>query len=400
MERVRRRLGVILLAAALCAPEAFGEAKAGTASAEMPRYLLSSWDRLSSVLTTASGLLDKQETLPDKAFFGEDKRSNAKELDAVRERAIEILLGGSAVELHRQSKSLREEISALQLKRDGLRNQSVSANESAWIPSWVPSWLSSWAPGTETRPKIAEEIAALDREIESDKKAEAETRNKIAGALRDMGIGLSDAQIDALLSSSLDDDIIQNAALFTNIRHVAEKLAELSAQDQENLEINLKYAGMYLVLNDLLGHTQEALVAKIETDYKPKVAAVREESRKLREEALAGARDARFAERQREAFASNARANATTMDAADLYRKFLDSQADHSRKSLEELRRNRSLAANTHRTVKNASDLRDVIRSGLAVFDSIQSLSMPLIQPFENEALRREFEEIGRRLRK
>jgi hypothetical protein len=390
-------MGMVLLTALLCARGAFGEGEGETeAGAGLPRHLLTSWDKLSSILTTASGLLEKQETLPDKAFFGDDKRSNAKKLDVVRERAIEILLGGEAMELHRQAKKLREGIPALQLKRDELRNRSISANESDWIPAWIPSWV----PGTETRSKIAGEIAALDREIEADKKLEAETRGEIARALRGMGIGLDDAQIDTLLSSSMDDDLLQNAALFTNIRHVAEKLAELSAQDRENLEINLRYAGMYLVLNDLLVYTQEALLEKIEIDYKPKVAAVREESRKLREEALTGARDARFSERQREAFAFNARANATTMDAAELYMRFLDSQADNSRKSLEELRRNRSLAANTHRTVRNASDLRDVIRSGLAMFDSIQGLSMPAIRPFENEALRREFEEIGRRLRK
>jgi hypothetical protein len=68
--------------------------------------------------------------------------------------------------------------------------------------------------------------------------------------------------------------------------------------------------------------------------------------------------------------------------------------------ALSDLRRNRDVAENTYRTVQSTSDLRNLIRSGFELFESIQSLSMPQIQPFENETLRKEFEEINKRLKR
>jgi len=88
-----------------------------------------------------------------------------------------------------------------------------------------------------------------------------------------------------------------------------------------------------------------------------------------------------------------------TLRVAELYTRLLDSQRKGILDNLADLRRNRDLAENTYRTVRSSGDLRNLIRSGLELFDSIHALAMPEILPFENEAIRREFEEINKRLR-
>ncbi|GHS99875.1 hypothetical protein AGMMS50276_24370 [Synergistales bacterium] len=353
----------------------------------LPSFIQSSWGNISSLLGEGSALIERRESLPDHAYFGEDKESNAKKLNSIRDEMMEILLQGDAVTFYKEIKVIRAKVPALQIERDALRNRLISASDSSWLP---------WE---KTSGKINERLNLINKDIADSQARELVLRGEIAAALRDMGIGLDDAQIDTLLASSMDDDLIQNAAVFTNVKKIVEKLGELSANSSDSISVTLRYAGMYLALNDLLIYTQKELVRKIDSNYKPRVNTISREAVALREEAIKGSADKKFTNSQRAAFDANARANATTMSAAVVYMKFLDSQRQNSIRSLENLERNFVLAANTHKTVKNASDLQDVIRSGLALFDSLQSLAMPDIQPFENEAIKREFEEISKRLK-
>jgi hypothetical protein len=364
-------------------------ASSKTASSDgFPKYLSSSWEKLSATLTETLNLQDKQESLPPSSYFGEDKSSNAKKINGLLNQAIEILLRGDANDLRRQAIVLRAEVPALRLEMDDLRNKRISAPETSKLP-WVA-----------TRPKIDERIQELSAEIKDKEQAMAEIDKKIAGALRDMGLDLDDTQIDVLLTSVTGDDLFQNTVIFGNVKRVVEKLAELSREDRDNLEINRRYTGMYLVLNDLLIVTQEGLVEKIDVNYKPQLAAIRTEAEELRGDALRKSKQGQYSEAQRQSFEANAQANAMTIQAATLYAELLEGQRRSVTATLSDLRRNRDLAENTYKTVRSTSDLRNLIRSGLDLFDSIQNLSMPKLQPFENETIRNEFEAINKRLKK
>ena len=59
----------------------------------------------------------------------------------------------------------------------------------------------------------------------------------------------------------------------------------------------------------------------------------------------------------------------------------------------------RRVAKNTYDTVRHSSDLSEMIQSGLKLFDALIALQIPEIQTFENAGVRREFEELTRRLR-
>ncbi|GHS95914.1 hypothetical protein AGMMS50276_13330 [Synergistales bacterium] len=375
-----------------------------SADAAMPRQLASDWGKLSSTLKDTLELRDKQETLSDAVWFGENKRSNAAKIDALLEKAIGILLQGDAEELRRESIRLRDvEIPAMRGERDELRNKLVSAPESSKM-SWVlkiPG--ASELPGASlvmTRSDIEARIAEIDARIKSKESALTEIRAKIAASLRDMGMKLDDTQIDILLTSVTGEDLFQNTIIFTNVKHVVEKLSELSREDIDNLELTRRYTGMYLVLNDILIATQEGFIEKIDKTYKPQIAAIRASAEKLRSDAARYAVSDVYTESQKKAFSVNAQANAMTVRVANLYAELLDGQKKTVTNGLADLRLNRRVAENTYRTVQSTGDLRALIRSGLNLFDSMQSLLMPQIQPFENDAIRKEFEEINRRLKR
>ena len=353
----------------------------------LPSYLVEKWGSLTETLSDALSLRDRQETLPASSWFGADRTSNARKIDELLDRALEILAQGRAGDLRRQALELRTEIPKLRLEADGLRNQRISAPESSRLP-WV-----------KTRAKIDERLSELDEGIANRERALSAVNAQLAEALRGLGLQLDDRQIDILLSSVTGDDLLQNAVVFSNVRAMVEKLAELSREDRDNLEINRRYSGLYLVLNDLLIHTQEELVRKIDGEYKPRLGEIGREAEALRREALARGSQAGYSDSQKKSFALNAESNAMTLRVAELYTRLLDSQRKGILDNLADLRRNRDLAENTYRTVRSSGDLRNLIRSGLELFDSIHTLSMPEILPFENEAIRREFEEINKRLR-
>lgn len=353
----------------------------------LPSYLVEKWGSLTETLSDALSLRDRQETLPASSWFGADRTSNARKIDELLDRALEILAQGRAGDLRRQALELRSEIPKLRLEADGLRNQRISAPESSRLP-WV-----------KTRAKIDERLSELDGEITDRERALSAVNAQLAEALRELGLQLDDRQIDILLSSVTGDDLLQNAVVFSNVRAMVEKLAELSREDRDNLEINRRYSGLYLVLNDLLIHTQEELVRRIDGEYKPRLVEIGREAEALRKEALAKASQAGYSDSQKKSFALNAESNAMTLRVAELYTRLLDSQRKGILDNLADLRRSRDLAENTYRTVRSSGDLRNLIRSGLELFDSIHALSMPEILPFENEAIRREFEEINKRLR-
>lgn len=354
----------------------------------LPSYLVEKWGSLTETLSDALSLRDKQETLPASSWFGADRTSNARKIDELLDRALEILAQGRAGDLRRQALELRAEIPKLRLEADGLRNQRISAPESSRLP-WV-----------RTRAKIDERLSELEGEIADRERALSAVNAQLAEALRGLGLQLDDRQIDILLSSVTGDDLLQNAVVFSNVRAMVEKLAELSREDRDNLEINRRYSGLYLVLNDLLIHTQEELVRRIDGEYKPRLGEIGREAEALRKEALAKASQAGYSDSQKKSFALNAESNAMTLRVAELYTRLLDSQRKGILDNLADLRRSRDLAENTYRTVRSSGDLRNLIRSGLELFDSIHALSMPEILPFENEAIRREFEEINKRLKR
>ena len=280
----------------------------------LPSYLVEQWGNLTETLSDALSLRDKQETLPESAWFGADKSSNAKKINTLLDKALEILVQGRAGDLRRQAIALRAEIPELRLEADALRNQRISAPETSRLP-WV-----------RTRSKIDARLSELDGEITGRERALSAVNAQLAEALRGLGLQLDDRQIDVLLSSVTGDDLLQNAVVFANVRIMVEKLAELSREDRDNLEINRRYSGLYLVLNDLLIHTQEELVRKIDGEYKPRLSEIEREAEALRKEALDKAAQAGYSEAQKKSFALNAESNAMTLRVAGLYVQLLDSQ--------------------------------------------------------------------------
>ena len=355
----------------------------------LPEHLAGKWNKLTGNLNDALTLRDKQETLPDSTWipFAEDKESNGKKINALLDRALEILAGGDAGSARTQAVNLRNRITALRKELDEIRNKRIEAPEKTYL---------FWQM---TKPKIDAKISQLEAEIARSEAELKSLNSTLSSELRKFGLELTDTQADILLNSVTGEDILQNTVIFENVKAVVTKLEELSQNDTNTLEITRRYTGIYLVLNDLLIHTQEELLKRMNGEYKPRLKEIISEADSLRKQALSKSNNKSYTSAQRKSFARNAKSNAVTIEAAKLYGELIDSQRLSIMESISGLKRNRDLAENTYRTVRSSGELRGLIHSGLNAFDSIGNLSMPELKIFENIEMRTEFDEINRRLR-
>lgn len=354
----------------------------------LPANIADKWDKLTGDLNDALTLRDKQETLPKSAWFGEDKISNAKKINELLDQAVMILSDGDAGNTRAQAVKLRAKITLLRTELDTLRNERITAPESTYM---------FWRM---TKGKIDAKISETENEIARTEAQVSAMTSRLSQELQNIGLELTDSQTEILINSVTGEDILQNTVIFDNVKAVVTKLEELSQNDTNSLEIIKRYTGMYLVLNDLLIHTEEELVRKMDGEYKPMLAEILKEAETLRREAISKSNDKAYTLSQRQSFSQNAKSNATTIEAAKLYGKLLDSQKVSVMESIKSLRLNRDLAENTYRTVRSSSELRRLIHSGLEAFDTVTNITMPELKIFESGIMRSEFDEINRRLKK
>ena len=359
-------------------------------SENLPEAVAENWVKLTGTLSDTLTLRDKQETLPKSSWlpFREDQKSNGEKINALLDRALSILVKGDAEKVRRNAAALRDRITKQRAEVDDLRNKRITAPEK------------SRNPLRQTKAKIDDRVAELQEEIADNEQSLNAINAKLADALKEIGLELDASQTDILLNSITGDDLMNNAAVFANVKIVVEKLEELAQNESNTLEITKRYTGMYLVLNDLLLHTQEELVRKIDEEYKPQLKGIISEAESLRRNALTRSNQDVYSRDQRRGFAANAQSNALTIQVANLYVELLETQRRATMESIKSLRLNRDLAENTYKTVRSSAELRGLIRTGLKVFDTLETLKMPELKIFENGVMRLEFEEINRRLKK
>ena len=356
----------------------------------LPPAVASGWERLTGTLTDALNLRDKQDKLPGSSWFPfrEDKNSNAKKINALLDTAVSILVNGEAKDIRNNASQLRDAIAKQRTELDDLRNKRITAPEESRLP---------WKL---TKAKADERIARLQEEIADNEERLGEINAKLASALKEIGLELDGEQVEILMNSVTGEDLMQNTIVFTNVKAVVAKLEELAQNDSNTLDITRRYTGMYLVLNDLLIHTQEEFMRKIDGDYKPQLKGIIAEAESLRKEALSRSNQDVYSVEQRKGFAANAQSNALTIQVANLYTELLDGQRASTMESIKSLKLNRDLAENTYKTVRSSGELRGLIHTGLKIFDAVGTLKMPELKVFESGVMRLEFEEINRRLRK
>jgi hypothetical protein len=376
-------------AAAAEAPPA--DPRAGEAGYEQAKTLMLAIDE---ILTDSAGVRANAERLPSRDEFifpplwRETREDREEKVRNLLDAALSIVTEVPVVEIQKKVEGLRKNIRDLEDQNAKLKEKQLTAPEKTSITDIM----------TDTVGSLETAIGENVKRIEKNKEEIKASKGEIATALRTSGIELTPEQIDLLLDSVLSGDLVRLVAAFNAARLIDGQLAKLIATTGDNMNAARKYFAMHAALFAMLVQAQDATIAKIDTQYMPKLDAI------LTDIEAAKGKTAKLLKAenrpdQKRALEANRESQKIAEDAAKAYRRYLQGQREQIAKARLKAVHDLRIADNTYETVEASVQLRNLMRDSSASFEAIQKLEAPSFEHiFKNDELRREFENITRRL--
>jgi hypothetical protein len=363
----------------------------GEASYEQARRLMHAIDRVLQDVAKSRADANK---LPSKEDFvvppiwTETREDREQKIRNLLDAALGIVTDVPIVEHQKKVEVQRKNIRELEDRIVRLKEKQLTAPKDAFLPGVLADTIDS----------LAKEIEDAKQRIEANRSGIKKAKSEIHSALVKSGIELTPEQIDLLLESVLSSDLVRLVAVFNSAKLIDGQLAKLMNSSGNNLNAVRKYFAMHATLFALLVHAQDALIAKIDTNYLPKLDAITKDidtARRKTGELL----KAENRPDQRRALEANRDSQTLADDAAKGYRRYLLQQRDQIAATRKRAAHDLKIADNIYETVEASFQLRNLIREGSSSFEAIQKLEAPTFeQIFRNEELRKEFENLTRKL--
>ena len=315
----------------------------------------------------------------------EDRQEAIREL---LDSALAVVTDAPIVDLQKVVSSRYDTIRDLEHRITRLRERRLDAPKDGMLPGIL----------TETVDTINSNIKDLEARIVENRKEIEVSKGKIHKALNDAGVEISKEQLDLLLGSVLGGDLVRLVASFEAARHIDNRLGQLMGENNESLDAARRYFGMHAALFAMLLHAQNELVRKIDRVYMKRLKTIIKDIRTARGETTRMLRE-RNRDDQRRTLMANRKAQKFSEQVAIFYRNYLKTQRqqiiDARKRTVRDLR----IADNTYETVEASFQLRALIEDARASFEAIQKLEAPgFDQVFKNKQLRKEFENLTRKL--
>jgi polyhydroxyalkanoate synthesis regulator phasin len=367
------------------------DAREGEATYEQARKLMRALD---AVLEDAARNRTEARKLPSRSEFvvtplwTETREDRERKIRDLLDAALGIVTDVPVVEIQRRVETLRKNIRDLEDRIVKLKEKQLVAPEDSLLPGVL----------TDTVDSLGREIEEAKRRIEENRKAIEAAKTEIHQALAASGVELSADQVDLLLDSVLAGDLVRLTAVFNSAKLIDRQLAKLLSASGDNMNAARKYFAMHAALFAMLVHAQDTLIAKIDDNYLPKLDEIAKDIEVARRKTMELLK-AENRPDQRRALEANRESQKLAAEAAKGYRRYLLQQ----RQQISEARRRAAhdlrIADNTYETVEASFQLRNLMRDSSASFEAIQKLEAPTFeQIFRNEELRKEFENLTRRL--
>ena len=363
----------------------------GDAAFERAKQLMAAID---AILKDTAGNRADAVKLPSREdyvippLWRETREDREVKVRTLLDTALSIVTEVPIVDVQKKVEQLRRNIRELEDQNAKLREKQVSAPKDATLAGILTDTVSS----LETA--IGENV----KRIEGNRTAIKASKAEIAEAMRASGIDLASDQVDLLLDSVLSGDLVRLVAVFNAAKVIDGQLAKLISATGDNMNSARKYFAMHAALFAMLVQAQDGTIAKIDTQYVPKLDAILADLKSAKgktNELLKGENRPD----QKRALDANRESQKVAEDAAAAYRRYLQQQREQIAKARIKATRDLRIADNTYETVEASVQLRNLMRDSSASFEAIQRLETPSFdQIFKNDELRREFENLTRKL--
>jgi hypothetical protein len=363
----------------------------GDPAYEQARRLMTAVD---NVLADVAEQRNEAKKLPGKDQFivtpiwTETKEDREQRVSELMDAALGIVTDAPVVEIQKRIEDARKNIRDLEEQIVSYKEKQLTAPKDAMLPGVLNDTVASLASNIEDNKKrIAENEAAI-----------AAAKGEIRDALVKSGVDLAPEQLDLLLDGVLSSDLVRLVATFHAAKLIDGQLAKLMTATAENPGASRKYFAMHAALFALLVHAQNATIAKIDTQYMPKLDAIMKDLVAAKQKTNELMRADNRPDQQR-ALDANRESQKLAEEAAKGYRRYLAQQREQIAAARTRATHDLRIADNTFDTVEASLELRNLMRDSSASFEAIERLEAPTFeQIFKNEELRREFENLTRKL--
>ncbi len=349
------------------------------------------FEKAHAALDEALEMFDNQNQLPgeeDLAFYdflSRTRESQQQKIEGYLDTAAEAL-GISDISKRRATiAELREKISETRRELTVFQRKRISAPENM-----------GYNPLTVTKSGYDKKIAAARKTIEDAEQQIELEKSRLVVQLNGIGMRLDGETVDILLESITGDEFVRVSIIFENAKQFALQLERLTTQTGEDLDAAKKYYGVYLMLLKTVDRLQTKFVENVDDEYYPKLDAYAEQAKKNIEDA----RQAIKLGGNRQVLESNIENNQITYDAAMFYKQGLAHQKHQMMMANLECKKNILTAANTYKTAALSKDVAALIATSRRAFESITSLSVPDLRPFDNLKMKEAFGRLTQDLRK
>ncbi len=323
-----------------------------------------------------------------KPLWTESKEDRERKIREMLDAALGIVTDVPVVDIQKKIETLRKNIRDLDDRIVKLREKQLTAPKDGLLPGYV----------TDTFDSLAKDIEEAKKRIEGNKEDIARAKADIHVALSKSGVQLTAEQIDLLLDGVLSGDLVRLVAVFNSAKAIDGQLGKLMQQSGENVGAARKYFAMHAALFAMLVHAQTSLIDKIDKQYLPKLEAITKDIAAARTKTAELLKQENRPD-QRRALESNRESQRLADEAARGYRRYLMQQREQVAKARQRALHDLRIADNTYETVEASFQLRQLMRDSATSFEAIQKLEAPTFeQIFRNEELRREFENLTRKL--
>ena len=369
-------------------PPATRDADANT---EQAQRLMKAVDALLQDAARNRGEARKLPTEKDyivRPIWTETREDRDRRIRELLDSALGVVTDVPVVDLQKKIEGLRKNIREHDDRIVRLREKQLVAPKDGMLPGYV----------TDTVDSLGKDIDDIKNRIELNRGEIAKTKAEVQEALKKAGVQLSPEQVDLLLDSVLSGDLVRLVAVFNSAKVIDGQLGKLMTASGENIGAARKYFAMHAALFALLVHSQDLLISKIDNQYLPKLSEIEVDIRKARTK-TAELLKLENREDQKRALEGNRESQRLAEDAAKGYRRYLLQQREQIAKARQRTTHDLRIADNTFETVEASYQLRNLMRDAAASFEAIQRLEAPTFdQIFKNEELRREFENLTRKL--
>ncbi len=376
---------------ATAAPEVEKDPREGDVAYEQAQRLMKAID---AILQDTAKNRAEVKKLPSesefilKPLFTETREDREKKVRDLLDAVMGVVTDVPVVDVQKKIETLRRNMRDLDEQIVKLREKQLTAPKDGMLPGYV----------TDTVDSLGKDIEDRKKRIEGNKDEIAKAKSEIFAAMSKSGVQLAPEQVDMLLDGVLSGDLVRLVAVFNSAKSVDSQLGKLMTQSGENVGAARKYFAMHAALFALLVHAQDQLIAKIDKNYLPKLEAITKDVAAARNKTNELLKAENRAD-QRRALEANRESQKLAEEAARGYRRYLLQQREQVAKARQKAAHDLRIADNTYETVEASFQLRALMKDSATSFEAIQKLEAPTFeQIFRNEELRREFENLTRKL--